>query len=303
MANSGTVQAYLHSNQGRVRSNNQDFVANWEPVKAEEENENGWLYILADGAGGMDAGEVASRYSTERVLHHYLGTATERDWGQRLLKAIQGANTDLRTLSAQHNGGSRMATTMVATVIHGSQATIANIGDSRGYLWRRGEFKQVTRDQSLVAKLLEEGAITPEQAASHPSKHVLLYSIGSDRTPKVDLYELNLELGDIILACSDGLTRHVEDIEIAETLNKGLTATTGQQLIDLANSRGGQDNISVLIIQYKSPTASPKVIAKPGVSRPERGSRRTKTVLWLYTLFLCLIQSLLILLVWFALRV
>lgn len=303
MANSGTVQAYLHSNQGRVRTNNQDFVANWEPVKAEEEKLNGWFYILADGAGGMDAGEIASRYSTERVLHHYLSDATERDWGQRLLKAIQGANTDLRALSAQRNGGSRMATTMVATIIHGSQATIANIGDSRGYLWRRGEFKQVTRDQSLVAKLLEEGAITPEQAATHPSKHVLLYSIGSDRTPKVDLYELNLEPGDVILVCSDGLTRHVEDMEIGESLNNGLTPTTGQQLIDLANSRGGQDNISVLTIQYKPPTAGPRVIAKTAVSRPGPASRRAKVALWLYTLFLCLIQSLLILLVWAALRI
>lgn len=289
------VEAVLHTHQGQVRRVNQDFVASHEPESSEEEAQFGWVYILADGAGGMDAGDLASSYATERTLHYYYQDE-QLSWTDRLRNALTRANTDLRTLSANHNGGSRMATTMVATVIHGDQVDIANVGDSRAYHMRSGILRQITRDQSLVAKLVEEGAITPEEAEAHPRRNVLLHSIGSDRTPQIDLYNLRLQSDDLLLLCSDGLIRHVQDAEIASMLaaepDLDQAAT---MLIDLANERGGQDNISVVILRF-TPRAEATTVPIP---RPTIARR----ALWAYTAFLCVVQTVLIFIVWYLLRV
>lgn len=294
------VQAALRTHQGRVRRNNQDYVASREPAGPEEAAQNGWLYILADGAGGMDAGEIASQFATERVLQYYFST-DEPDWGQRLQDALLAANADLRALGARHNGGSRMATTLVATVVHGQEVDIANVGDSRAYHFRRGVLRQVTRDQSLVAKLVEDGAITPAEAAVHPRRNVLLYSIGSDRAPRVDLYKLPLEADDLLLLCSDGLTRHVTNEEIGQILGRlADPAGAAEALIELANERGGQDNISVVLLRYTPERVPGKVVAvaKQVASTPA-GARGG---LWFYTALLSLVQTVLIFLVWYSLR-
>ena len=148
------------------------------------------------------------------------------------------AQRDLRNLSASQATQNRMATTMVAVVVAGDRAFIANVGDSRAYLWRKGELQQVTRDQSLIAKLLEEGAITEAEAATHPRRHVILYSLGSERDPRIDLYELALQPGDQILLCSDGLTRHVSDDELAIILGEQDPEEATAALVRLANERG-----------------------------------------------------------------
>ena len=238
MAQRQLIDASLRTHQGRVRSNNQDFIAWREPADADEEQKQGWLYILADGAGGMDAGEVASRFATERTLHHYLADE-EPGWGARLQAAMQAANADLRDMSARNEGNSRMATTMVAVVISDHRAYVANVGDSRAYFWRNGSLRQVTKDQSLVAQLVDEGAITAEEAAVHPRRNVILFSLGSERTPRIDLYELPLEAGDKLVLCSDGLTRHVSDEEIEAVVGRQAAAEATESLISLANERGG----------------------------------------------------------------
>lgn len=302
MTNSERVSAAFQTDQGRVRRNNQDFVAWREPEGAEEEADNGWLYILADGAGGMDAGEVASKYATERTLHHYFAGSTESDWGQRLYEAMQAANSDLRELSVQEQNGSRMATTMVATVISGSQAHIANVGDSRAYLWRQGKLTQITRDQSLVAKLLEDGVITPEEAENHPRRNVILYSLGSERNPRIDLYTVPLRAEDRLLLCSDGLTRHVPDEEIALILGEHEVSEAAETLINLANERGGQDNISVGILAYQSPQPTVVRSGPSSVAIPQKEPGRVRVFLLTYTIFLSFLQSLLILLAWAFIR-
>ena len=153
MKNSEKISAILRTDTGLVRDHNEDFVSYWEPGSPEEEARHGWLYIVADGVGGADAGEVASKLSSERTITHYLEDSESPDLGQRLLNAMQAANTDLRQHVLERNDNSRMATTMVAAVLHKGLAYIANVGDSRGYLWRNGRIQQVTKDQSLVAKL------------------------------------------------------------------------------------------------------------------------------------------------------
>lgn len=302
MAQERLVHASLQTDQGRVRSNNQDFVAWREPSDPSEERQNGWLYILADGAGGMDAGEVASQYATERTLKHYLEFSSERDWGRRLSRAMRAANRDLRELSARNAGNNRMATTMVATVVAGDRAHVANVGDSRAYLHRNGRLRQVTKDQSLVAQLMEEGAITAEEAANHPRRNVILYSLGSETDPRIDLYALTLRPKDKILICSDGLTRHVKDDEIATVLDQQPPHEASETLINLANERGGRDNISVGVIEFRPVRSSPRVVTV-GQEEAAETEPANSALLWGYTLLLSIVQSALMLAVWYLLRV
>lgn len=301
MADSRRIVASFRTDQGRTRETNQDFVAWREPEDPQAVSRDGWLYVLADGAGGMDAGEVASRFATERTLAHYLESADEADWGLRLHRAMLDANRDLRQLSASQPTQNRMATTMVAVVVAGDRAYIANVGDSRAYFWRQGELQQVTRDQSLIAKLLEEGAITAEEAATHPRRHVILYSLGSERDPRIDLFELALEPGDQLLLCSDGLTRHVPDDELAIILGEQDPEEATAALVRLANERGGHDNISVGVLRVESTPVkrTTRMAPRPEKAAAAPASTSARVFLLGYTLFLSLLQTVLISVLWF----
>ncbi len=296
MSNQGRIEVSLRTDQGQIRDHNEDFVTFREPMDTADEEKNGWVYIVADGVGGADAGEIASQFACERTLEHYLANDQEPDWGKRLVDAMQAANTDLRQMVAERNNNSRMATTMVAAVISGNQLFLGNVGDSRGYYWRNGFIRQITKDQSLVAKLVEEGAITEEEAKDHPRKNVILYSLGSERTPKIDLFPLQLEVGDILTLCSDGLVQHVEDIEIGNLVSQLAPAEATQALIQLANQRGGKDNISVAVLRYGTGPMV-KTAEKVVSHRPLGG------MLKFLTIFLTLLQTVLITLVWWLLRV
>ena len=256
------LSAAWRTDPGVVRSHNEDFVTAYEPKTAADGRLHGSLYIVADGVGGADAGEVASQYASERTLHYYLQFTEQENLGARLLEAMQAANTDLRQLAAGREESRRMATTMVAAVVRDGHAYVANVGDSRAYRWRSGELEQISRDQSLVARLVEEGALTQEEAARYPYKNVILYSIGSEKRPPIDLFEVDLEPGDQLLLCSDGLTRHVEDSEIAEILGRELAEPSADVLVELARTRGGEDNITVAVIQNGQRTAEPSATAQ-----------------------------------------
>jgi protein phosphatase len=297
----GQIDASVQTNQGRVRDHNEDFVTCWEPTNSEEEAKNGWLYIVADGVGGADAGEIASQFASERTLEHFLANSQESDWGQRLLQAMQVANTDLRQLVADRDDNSRMATTMVAAIIRDQQAIITNVGDSRGYHWRDGNLRQITKDQSLVAKLVEEGAITEAEALNHPRKNVILSSLGSEKHPKIDLFEFPLQSGDILFLCSDGLTRHVSDQEIEEIISQQEPSLATDSLIELANQRGGEDNISAAVIHYRHKQTAVQNVT--GQTRTSSEPTHSQTLLWLYTIFLSLVQTILIFVVWLILHV
>ncbi len=300
MSNHRLVEASLRTDQGQIRDHNEDFIASWEPSNSQEEAENGWVYIVADGVGGADAGEVASQFATERMREHYLNDNHAAGPGERLWRAMQAANTDLRQMVADKHDESRMATTMVTAVFLGAQVYVGNVGDSRGYHWRNGRLQQITKDHSLVAKLVEEGAITEAEAVNHPRKNVILYSLGSEREPKIDIFELTVEPGDIIFLCSDGLTRHVFDEEIEAIIGEQEPATATRTLIDLANHRGGEDNISAAALRYAfNSLADEKKKTITGTSRKPASSR----MLWLYTIFLTLVQTILIILIWALLQV
>lgn len=297
----GQLDAHLGTATGLVREHNEDFVALREPTDREDEQKNGWIYLVADGVGGADAGEVASKYASEQMIAQFVANDDDADWGNRLVNAMHAANSNLRQLVAEREDNSRMATTMVAAVIHENKVFIGNVGDSRGYHWRRGHFQQVTNDQSLVAKLVEEGAITEAEALSHPRRNVILYSLGSENKPKIDLFDLVLLPEDIVFLCSDGLTRHVTDDEISQTLASNSPEAATTKLIQLANQRGGEDNISVVTVQYLGNLDIDTAVADPTPTTSE--SSFNKKALWAYTGCLAAILVFLIFITWLMLRV
>lgn len=267
-----TIEMKYLTDVGRKRRHNEDFVDFYEPVDPENLILNGRLYIVADGVGGGAAGEVASEYAVKKVLYEYY-RSTGQDLGERLRSVIYIANADIFEHVEQRPELGRMGTTVVAVVIRGDELVVANVGDSRAYMVRNGEIYQITRDHSLVAKLVEEGSITPEEAERHPKRNVLLRSIGADPDVYPDIFEGNLKPGDQIVLCSDGLTRYVSDDEILGVATRMPTDCAVRQLVDMANKRGGKDNISVMLLraaEVPDPSAlAGKVVGTPTPVQPE----------------------------------
>lgn len=255
------IEVKFLTHVGRKRQHNEDFVDFHEPADSKELARSGRLYMVADGVGGGAAGEVASEYAVSKILHQYY-RLTEPDLGERLRAAIHAANTDIFEHVEQQPELGRMGTTIVAAAIRGSQLVVANVGDSRAYLIRNGEIHQITRDHSLVAKLVEEGSITPEEAEHHPKRNVVLRSIGADPDVYPDIFEGQLQPGDQIVLCSDGLTRYVSDSEIMDVATRTRADRTVEQLVEMANVRGGKDNISVMLLRVTEPIPPSALVGK-----------------------------------------
>lgn len=214
-----------------------------------------FLYAVADGMGGHECGEVASQMAVEtlcRVAHERVGTATQlaAEALENILdEAFQTANNTIKEHSEQM--GNDMGTTLVtAMVLENRSALVANVGDSRGYLMRRGTLHQITRDHSLVARMVEQHRITPEEARNHPHSNILLRTVGTERNVEIDIFRVELEPGDRMLLCSDGLWGEVEDDEIEALLNRYEDPRVlCRELIRSAHQGGGRDNVTVVIVQ------------------------------------------------------
>jgi PPM family protein phosphatase len=260
------------SDTGRVRENNEDCFC----LAAEL-----GLFVLSDGMGGLDSGEVASRLTVETVSAHCRDAEASPDLGyqgsiadgasetsNRLANAIQMANrvvratagvdaADSQTTNTQHDANGPMhaapkgmGATVVALQFFAERVSVAHVGDSRAYRLRGGEFIQLTQDHSLVAQQVREGRMTQEEAESSPLKNVLMRALGVDSTVEVEVDEEIALEGDIYLLCSDGLTRELSDAQIAGVLTEMPAAQDGaDRLIDLANQAGGGDNITAIIVR------------------------------------------------------
>lgn len=232
---------------GRKRSHNEDAIATWEPDEAPGLARSGCLYIVADGVGGAAAGEVASRYAADKVCYEYFA-AEDPDQGRRLVAAIMQAGNDIFDYNQSHPDQREMGTTLVAAIVHHDRLIVANVGDSRAYFMRGNAIEQITTDHNMVARMLAQGEISDEEAAVHPWRNRLTRCLGKDPDITVDVFERTLQPGDVVVLCSDGLTRHVQDDEIAHIIHEIGPARAVSRLVDLANSRGGQDNITVIIL-------------------------------------------------------
>lgn len=249
---------------GLVRSNNQDqlLVAPG-------------LYAVADGMGGHAAGEVASETAV-RALRAAFEASDVRS-AEALRSAAKAANRAVWEQARANRGMFGMGTTLVALAVverqDGTNAlAVAHIGDSRLYLLRGQSFHQVTVDHSLVQELVDDGQITEAEAAVHPQRHVLTRALGVEPSAEVDLIHLVPEPGDRYLLCSDGLPREASDDQIAAVLTRFADPTeAARELVALANSNGGNDNISVVVVDVSANDASPKslIVVPPGED-PER---------------------------------
>ena len=202
------------------------------------------LFAVADGMGGHAAGEVASEIAV-RVLSEL---APEHPDGEALGRAIEEANRAV--IQAAHEGRGRqgMGTTMTAAMLEGERLVIAQVGDSRAYLLHQGKLQQLTRDHSLMADMIEAGQLTPEEARTHPQRSVITRALGSDVHLHPDIYEINVETGDRLLVCSDGLSGMVFDDQIESTLRRVQDPQRcASQLVNEAIAAGGHDNVTVIV--------------------------------------------------------
>lgn len=240
---------------GRVRSSNEDSL--------EFDTETG-LMVLADGMGGCNGGEVASAMAVTVVINEFRQlplTLLSEDTtssglsvtAMRLCTAIAKANREIFEYALQQPQLYGMGTTLVAALFYGAKVTIASIGDSRVYRYRQGYFEQLTVDHTVVQEQLEYGLITPEQARLAGSRGLITRALGVDSGVEVDMQEQPVLSGDVFLLCSDGLFDMMDDSEIQSTLEhaEGDLDRAAQNLVDLANDKGGYDNISLILARAR----------------------------------------------------
>jgi serine/threonine protein phosphatase PrpC len=241
---------------GRVRTNNEDSFRILDPLH---------LYVLSDGMGGEAHGEVASSLAVDTIVN-YCSQAKEDSgvtlvaespdsWSEKtkvLQNAVRAANLSIFE-SAQRNSEQRgMGATVTAAWVNGGKLSVAHVGDSRAYLLRSGSLQQLTNDHSLVAEQVRRGIISRQQAEESEMQSVLLRALGAHNEVEVDVDETAIYSGDVLLLCSDGLTRMVTEPEIAGTLQAETNpSVAAQKLIDLANENGGLDNVTTIVARFQ----------------------------------------------------
>ncbi|MCU1336531.1 MAG: Serine/threonine phosphatase [Bryobacterales bacterium] len=242
------------SDPGRVRGHNEDFLGCVVPDTPERARSHGWLFALADGVGGQDLGEVASRTAVESMLEGFRRAAPGEPHSSVLARVVQAANTLVyETGRAAGPGGVRMATTLVACALRFDRATVAHVGDSRCYLIRRGLAAALTRDHTLVNDQVRIGVMSAKEAARAETRHVLSRSVGNDLFVSVDTSEHQIFPEDVLLLCSDGLHGALPAAEIADLVrdDDDLHAAA-ERLVELANQEDGSDNVTVQLIRIHS---------------------------------------------------
>jgi len=242
------------SHTGLVRGNNEDsFVVDNEHV----------LYAVADGMGGHRGGEVASRTAIEALRAAVAAGRTVQD-------AITSANEAVIERARNDAELTGMGTTLTAVVVAGGrQLLVGHVGDSRAYLLHDGALGRITEDHSLVEELVREGRLTPEQAESHPQRAIVTRALGIDEPVDVDLYPLDVTVGDRVILCSDGLTTMVRERDIERIArSEPDPQRAAEQLVDAANSAGGEDNTSVVVVDVLEVDAADAPATEPVVPPP-----------------------------------
>ena len=240
---------------GRARSNNEDAVGVDEACA---------VLVLADGMGGYNAGEVASRMAVELVSNELGGwlreaeAASDADVRRAIELSVEHANLAIRQAARANPAYAGMGTTLVVGVLRGSRLLLGHVGDSRAYRWREGRLQQITRDHSLLQEQIDAGLITPEQALSSSHRNLVTRAVGVDAFMQVEMQEHQVMPGDVLLLCSDGLSDMLDDDAIADVLAGHETLDgAGEALIAAANAAGGKDNIAVILARPRSDAALP----------------------------------------------
>ena len=238
------MRAYAATDVGRIREVNQDYIF----CSMESVGKLPNLFLVADGMGGHKAGDLASRYTVETLTDSIKNSASDNPI-TIINDAIVEANTKLLEKAAESEQYTGMGTTLVVCTIIGESMYVANVGDSRLYLYD-GRLSQITRDHSLVAEMVALGKLGRDEARRHEKKNVITRAIGGAKEIMADFFEAELTAGNRIIMCSDGLSNMVEDEEIERVLASDIPIEDKtKQLLGRANENGGKDNIAVVIIE------------------------------------------------------
>jgi len=262
------VSVFGKTDLGRTRDHNEDTFlvadlstghASLKPdVRDHVIGPRGSLFMVADGMGGAAAGEIASQMAVDLIHRHLAAVwatdtdASEERFAFRMREALERANQHIHDYAKQHAEVRGMGTTATVAGVYGAGLWVAQIGDSRGYLARGGEVIQLTKDQSLMQRLVDAGELTEEEAEQSERRNIILQALGPDPRVKVDLTYQPLRRGDTLVICSDGLSSLVRRDEIGDLLLEHHDLSSAcSALIDLANGRGGPDNITVVIARFE----------------------------------------------------
>ena len=262
------VHVFGRTDVGRTREHNEDaFVvadlttgnATLQPeVRTHEVGDRGSLFMVADGMGGAAAGEIASAMAIDVVLQEFSDVLAESDvpdktaYAAGLKRATAAANAQIHTYALEHPEFRGMGTTATIAAILGDTLYLAQVGDSRAYLVRDGVALQITKDQSLMQKLIEAGEITEEEAEQSERRNIILQALGPESQIKVDLTHQQVRSNDTLIICSDGLSGQVRIDEIASVVREEPDLmTVCKRLIDRANENGGPDNITVIAARFE----------------------------------------------------
>jgi protein phosphatase len=244
------VKVAAKTDLGRVRENNEDKFEFFEPEDPEILANKGCLYAVADGMGGHSAGQIASEIGLKTIIDTYYSDNTP-DIPGSIKYALARGNSHIYDTAQAIIDRQGMGTTVTLVVIRGDEAYFGQVGDSRGYLIQNGKIRQVTQDHSWVAEQVRRGALTEEEAESSPFRNVITRSLGAAPTVEPDVFIEQIEEGDIIVLCSDGLSGKVSKDETGDIAGKEAPSQAAWDLIELANSRGGNDNITVMIVAVR----------------------------------------------------
>ncbi len=249
-----TLEVAAKTDVGCVRQNNEDNLGY---------DTRFGIFVVCDGMGGMAAGEVASKLAVDTILTYFRRASTNGSYpkigksfenvserANTLASAIQLANEAVHEAAESHPAQAGMGSTVVALLVRGSFVSIAHVGDSRIYLIRHNEIRQLTNDHSLVMEQVRRGLITLEEAHHSEMQNIIIRALGSDAKVEPDLDDMMSLPGDILLLCSDGLTRHVPDDKLLQIITNAPTLGNGcDQLVQAAKDAGGDDNITCLLLR------------------------------------------------------
>ena len=238
------MKTFSITDVGQLRDMNQDYCYTSENPVGNLPN----LFIVADGMGGHNAGDYASKYTVEQIVD-IVSKSQSTDPGKIIAEAIACANEMLLARANEDDARRGMGTTVVVLTVTGNKLVIANVGDSRLYIVN-DTIRQITKDHSYVQEMVRLGEMDEETAKAHPDKNIITRAIGVGKEVTVDFFEEEVKTGDVILMCSDGLTNMVEDDAIRNII-KGQRdiAEKAEKLVETANRNGGKDNITVIVIE------------------------------------------------------
>ncbi|MBS1857281.1 MAG: serine/threonine-protein phosphatase [Acidobacteria bacterium] len=238
---------------GRIRQNNEDYSGYVRPATAAQAQSHGWMFVLADGVGGQQLGEVASRTAVESMLGNFRNSCGGEPHVPLIRRLIQAANQEVYEAGrAAGPGGVAIATTVVACCLRYDRAVVAHVGDSRCYLIRGGRASALTRDHTVSAEQVRMGILSAKDGAESSQRHLLSRSLGNDLFVSVDVDDHLLAPGDVLLLCSDGFHASIEESDMAQLLGPNADlARAARVLVGLAKQRDGEDNITVQAIRVR----------------------------------------------------